>query len=206
MNMSDRIHGLRKAKGISQEELADAVGVSRQAVSKWESEQSVPDIDRVIIMSEYFGVTTDYILKGVENEKQQDAERKANAMVFVIASTVLNFIGLVVASAMWYEKQTATALIVGLVFMALGCMVFGIGMLDARSDTKEKAKHIFWTINIWLLCFIPLSFCYNVLFARTAAPYPIVRSSMAAYLAFWLVYGTVCIGVTAAQVRKIRGR
>ncbi len=46
---------LKKNKGISQEELADKVGVSRQAVSKWESEQSVPDLDRVIIMSEYFG-------------------------------------------------------------------------------------------------------------------------------------------------------
>ena len=44
MNMADRIQYLRKAKGISQEELADQVGVSRQADSKWESEQSTPDI------------------------------------------------------------------------------------------------------------------------------------------------------------------
>ena len=46
MNLSDRIQQLRKQKGISQEELADRVGVSRQAVSKWESEQSIPDMDR----------------------------------------------------------------------------------------------------------------------------------------------------------------
>lgn len=57
---------LRKEKGMSQEELANEIGVSRQAVSKWESEQSVPDIDKIIFMSEYFDVTTDYILKGVE--------------------------------------------------------------------------------------------------------------------------------------------
>lgn len=44
MNMADRIQYLRKAKGISQEELAEKVGVSRQAVSKWESEQSMPDL------------------------------------------------------------------------------------------------------------------------------------------------------------------
>ena len=69
MNISDRIQSLRKAKGISQEELADKVGVSRQAVSKWESEQSVPDLEKVIIMSEYFDVTTDYILKGIEPTK-----------------------------------------------------------------------------------------------------------------------------------------
>ena len=62
MNIADRIQYLRKTKGISQEELADKIGVSRQAVSKWESEQSMPDIDKVVIMSDYFGVTTDYII------------------------------------------------------------------------------------------------------------------------------------------------
>lgn len=66
MNMADRIQYLRKTKGLSQEELADKVGVSRQAVSKWESEQSTPDIEKIIIMSELFEVTTDYILKGIE--------------------------------------------------------------------------------------------------------------------------------------------
>ena len=66
MNKADRIQYLRKTKGFSQEELADKVGVSRQAVSKWESEQSTPDIEKIIIMSELFEVTTDYILKGIE--------------------------------------------------------------------------------------------------------------------------------------------
>lgn len=46
MNMADRIQYLRKTKGISQEELAGKVGVSRQAVSKWESEQSLPDLEK----------------------------------------------------------------------------------------------------------------------------------------------------------------
>lgn len=66
MNIADRIQNLRKTKGISQEQLADAIGVSRQAVSKWESEQCTPDLDKVILMSEYSDVTTDYILKGIE--------------------------------------------------------------------------------------------------------------------------------------------
>ena len=60
MTIADRIQSLRKSKGMSQEELADAVGVSRQAVSKWESEQATPDLDKVVIMSEIFDVTTDY--------------------------------------------------------------------------------------------------------------------------------------------------
>ena len=66
MNMAYRIKYLRKRQGLSQEELADKIGVSRQAVSKWESEQSVPDLKNIIIMSDFFKTTTDYILKGKE--------------------------------------------------------------------------------------------------------------------------------------------
>ena len=66
MNIADRIQYLRKQRGLSQEELADKIGVSRQAVSKWESEQSTPDLDKIIVMSDLFEVTTDYLLKGIE--------------------------------------------------------------------------------------------------------------------------------------------
>lgn len=76
MNMADRIQYLRKSKGISQEELADKVGVSRQAVSKWESEQSTPDLEKIIIMSDFFGVTTDYILKGIEPVADKEQKNK----------------------------------------------------------------------------------------------------------------------------------
>lgn len=48
MKLSDRIQDLRKMKGMSQEELANLMGVSRQAVSKWESEQSIPELDKII--------------------------------------------------------------------------------------------------------------------------------------------------------------
>ncbi len=63
MILADKIIDLRKKNGWSQEELADMLDVSRQSVSKWESAQSVPDMQRLIRMSEIFGVTTDYLLK-----------------------------------------------------------------------------------------------------------------------------------------------
>ena len=62
---------LKKKKGVSQEELAYRIGVSRQAVSKWESDQSIPELDKVILMSEYFEVTTDYLLTGKEEVKRE---------------------------------------------------------------------------------------------------------------------------------------
>ena len=63
MILADKIIELRKKCGWSQEELAEKLDVSRQAVSKWESAQSVPDINRILMMSEVFGVSTDYLLK-----------------------------------------------------------------------------------------------------------------------------------------------
>ena len=80
MTIADRIQSLRKSKGMSQEELADVAGVSRQAVSKWESEQSVPDIDKIVILSEIFGVTTDYILKGIEPIETNDHKTMADVI------------------------------------------------------------------------------------------------------------------------------
>ena len=63
MILADKITELRKKSGWSQEELAEKLDVSRQSISKWESAQSVPDINRILKMSEIFGVSTDYLLK-----------------------------------------------------------------------------------------------------------------------------------------------
>lgn len=63
MILADKITEERKRNGWSQEELAEKLGVSRQAVSKWESAGSVPDLQRVIQLAELFGVSTDYLLK-----------------------------------------------------------------------------------------------------------------------------------------------
>lgn len=73
MILADKIIELRKKNGWSQEELAEQLGVSRQAVSKWEGAQSIPDMERVLAMSRLFGVSTDYLLKD-EIEAQQPAE------------------------------------------------------------------------------------------------------------------------------------
>lgn len=96
MNMADRIQYLRKQKSFSQEELADKVGVSRQAVSKWESEQSSPDLEKIIIMSELFEVTTDYILKGIEpvamtNKKTISSLYLGFAVIFATIAGIWSF-------------------------------------------------------------------------------------------------------------------
>jgi len=63
MILAEKIMQLRKKNGWSQEELAEKLNVSRQSVSKWESAQSIPDLNKILLMSELFGVSTDYLLK-----------------------------------------------------------------------------------------------------------------------------------------------
>lgn len=70
MIFADKLIALRKGKGWSQEELAEKLCVTCQSVSKWEGDQSMPDVDKIVLMSRLFGVTTDYLLK----EEQTDPE------------------------------------------------------------------------------------------------------------------------------------
>jgi len=73
MILADKIIRLRKKNGWSQEELAEKMQVSRQAVSKWESAQTVPDLEKILLLGSLFGVTTDYLLKDeIEEEEFTD--------------------------------------------------------------------------------------------------------------------------------------
>ena len=63
MILADKIVRLRKKNGWSQEELAQKMNVSRQAVSKWESAQTIPELEKILQLGALFGVTTDYLLK-----------------------------------------------------------------------------------------------------------------------------------------------
>ena len=75
MILADKIMALRKKAGWSQEDLAAQLNVSRQSVSKWESAQSIPDMDKVVQMSRLFGVTTDFLLKDeMEIEEHTQSE------------------------------------------------------------------------------------------------------------------------------------
>lgn len=73
MILAEKIMELRKKNGWSQEELAEQVHVSRQSVSKWESGASIPDLSKILLLSEAFGVSTDYLLRD-DIEETQKAE------------------------------------------------------------------------------------------------------------------------------------
>lgn len=205
MNIGDRIQHLRKSRGISQEMLADQIGVSRQAVSKWESEQSTPDIEKIILLSDFFETTTDYLLKGMEPVK--DLEKKWDASLFSVAGTILNGIGLVSSIIIWIERQMVYAVGIGLIIMLFGTGVFLMGQL-IDTKNRQQAKRLFILPNIWLLSFIPLSCCFNIFdgftggFSGQLAPVPLLGNSLATFALFWIVYAAVCFGVDIIIRRK----
>lgn len=99
MIFADKLIQLRKKAGWSQEELAEQMNVTRQSVSKWEGAQSVPDLEKMIRLSELFGVSTDYLLKDEIEDKEcpissdevskvrQVSMEEANAFLSVKAAT-----------------------------------------------------------------------------------------------------------------------
>ena len=74
MIFADKLIEERKRNGWSQEELADKLEVSRQSVSKWESAQSIPDINRILQLADLFGVSTDYLLKDTQTRPGENGE------------------------------------------------------------------------------------------------------------------------------------
>ncbi|WP_299079978.1 helix-turn-helix transcriptional regulator [uncultured Paraglaciecola sp.] len=81
MILADKIIKLRKQLGWSQEELAEKMSVSRQSVSKWESTNSIPDLNKIIVLAGIFGVSTDYLLKDdieAEEPVSEDSEPGVN--------------------------------------------------------------------------------------------------------------------------------
>ena len=196
MNLSDRIQYLRKARGISQEGLAEKLGVSRQAVSKWESEQSMPDLDKIISMSDYFDVTTDYLLKGIEPVVQKEEEQSIKHRR--IASNIcyqlsLGFIGLgIILSIILADFLKISVLLTPvLIVQGVGLLVWGTGrnLSEVRPSFQVKLALILF------LLFVPLGFLSNILFPLGKIfPYPTSLAASLTFVTFYLILG-VCISL-----------
>lgn len=68
MTLGNRLYEMRKAKGLSQENVADILGVTRQTVSKWETDQTTPDFDKILPICQLYNITTERLLTGEKAE------------------------------------------------------------------------------------------------------------------------------------------
>ena len=92
MSFSDNLQYLRKKRGLTQEQFAEQLEVSRQAVSKWESAQSYPEMEKLLLMCELFDCSLDELVKGdmtqEDKEDSADYDRHMNRFSILIASAV----------------------------------------------------------------------------------------------------------------------
>lgn len=122
MILADKIIMLRKKNGWSQEELADKLQVTRQSVSKWEGAQSVPDLERILQMSQIFGVSTDYLLKDDLEEVEYAQGNEETTLRQVSMEEADEFLKI----KFWSAKKIAFATML-CILSPVCLMVLGIG-------------------------------------------------------------------------------
>ena len=137
MNLSEKILYCRKKAGLSQEALAEKLGVSRQAISKWETGESVPELSKLVLLARAFDVTTDWLLSESEPEPETSPELEIPAAPEAPAQSsnwvesIPGVIGRLIRRYGWlYGVYTALA---GLGFIVIGAVARGVSLSMERS-------------------------------------------------------------------------
>lgn len=165
MKLSEKILDLRKQRGMSQEDLAERLGISRQAISRWESGTVLPDSANVLQLSKLFGVTTDYLL----NDDYVDDKRPTEVQVSfkgIDMGSHLPFILLVAFQVMCAYYQLIIGLFGGQIRICLyftiasiiGISLFQIAYRRNQLGAENSLKYYnrFHTIAVWLNLYFPI--------------------------------------------------
>jgi transcriptional regulator with XRE-family HTH domain len=140
MSIEERLQTLRRAKGLSQEQLAEVLGVSRQAVSKWESGQSLPEIEKLIAMSELFEVSIDHILKGTALPPHKGSRSSAvvGSQVISAVAAMLLAVGIIATVGQLSDGMATMDIYGGLVIESVGIMLLLIGFFVGGGRILSK--------------------------------------------------------------------
>ena len=121
MIFADKLIKLRKKSGWSQEELANQMNVTRQSVSKWEGAQSIPDLEKIIRLSELFGVSIDYLLKDeIEEAEQIDYTEDTPQVRSVSIEEAFNFLRIKEMTAKWIAYGVLLCILSPICLLVLG--------------------------------------------------------------------------------------
>lgn len=144
MNIGEKLYELRKGKNLSQEEVADKLNVTRQTISKWETNQSTPDFDKIKPLCELYGITADELLTGEKKEKEQPLNKqdiKKERANGIAAGVLFYFIALV-----WIMISIPVLFMNPILAAAIFILLCGIAtykiIYTCMVYKKEKAKEI----------------------------------------------------------------
>lgn len=173
MTIGEKLLELRKEKNLSQEEVANQVNVSRQTISKWETDQSLPDFDKIVPLCNLYGITTDELLKGekksseIENEvqrKQQEQKSRIKTAAVVSVSVLLYFVGGILVALADYigiHEDLMVCISLGICAIATCLLIFHFMSLpdkEERQKKKEENQTVKMVIEITGLVFAVIYF------------------------------------------------
>ena len=156
MSLSDNLRALRKQKGYSQEQLAERLNVSRQAVSKWESDNGYPEMESLIILSDLFECTIDDLLKNDLTQHNPTAKQAydkhysliAKAYTFGVVSILLGVCAYLFAEIYFSENTKSEFIgeIIFLFFVLIGVISFVyFGMKDSHFKNSHSEITDYYT-------------------------------------------------------------
>lgn len=178
MKLSDKLVGLRKSAGMSQEELAEKLNVSRQAVSRWEMGTAMPDAVNILQLSKLFHVTTDYLLN---EEYESDADLpqvravKADGihqgMILLVTLEVMSLI-LQFTAAIVLQSTFFTVLSFLPFVAAVGGFEYAYQKkADAQNEKTRQFRRRFYEISVWLGLYFPLRLLVQAVMNCYPRPY-----------------------------------
>lgn len=144
MTISERLYNLRKEKKVSQEELANELGVSRQTISKWETGESSPDFDKIAPLCEYFGITSDELLTGRTNIiEAKDSDRKrifARNIAISVSLYILALVAIIIMAAVFNLPEIGAGIFFAIIAVATGLIVYTAINYSTKKEKKETKK------------------------------------------------------------------
>ena len=145
MTIGERLLKLRREKNLSQEELANVLDVSRQTISKWETDQSLPDSDKIIPLCNYFGITSDELLTGNSNIKEAKQENVKSNFARNIAIAVMlyifSIIAIVLCAAHFDQPIIGVSIFFALIAMGTGLLIYNGIYYSKESSEKKETKN-----------------------------------------------------------------
>ena len=143
MTIGDRLLKLRKERNLSQEELANVLDVSRQTISKWETNQSMPDFDKIVPLCNYFNITTDELLTGKENIVEANSinvkSNFARNIAIAVALYIMSLVAIIIFSAQFNQPIIGVSLFFTLIAIATGILIYN-GIYYKKESKEEKTK------------------------------------------------------------------
>ena len=142
MTISERLYNLRKEKNLSQEELANVLGVSRQTISKWETGESTPDFDKIIPLCNFYGITSDELLSGkkdiVESKKEEINNHFARNIAVSISLYIFSIIAIIISTVIFGEPIIGVSIFFGIIGIATGLIVYSAIKYKDREKVKKE--------------------------------------------------------------------